>query len=53
MVISSFNLSNLDGANGFTINGIAAFDYSGISVSSAGDVNNDGFDAAQYKSATR
>ncbi|MCC5620326.1 hypothetical protein [Nostoc sp. CHAB 5715] len=44
MVISSFNLSNLDGANGFTINGIAAGDQLGYSVSSAGDVNNDGFD---------
>ncbi|MCC5625038.1 hypothetical protein [Nostoc sp. CHAB 5715] len=44
MVISSFNLSNLDGTNGFTINGIAAGDGSGYSVSSAGDVNNDGFD---------
>ncbi|HYX14720.1 MAG TPA: integrin alpha, partial [Nostoc sp.] len=44
MVISSFNLSDLDGTNGFTINGIAAGDASGYSVSSAGDVNNDGFD---------
>ncbi|MCC5616119.1 hypothetical protein LC605_13790 [Nostoc sp. CHAB 5836] len=44
MVISSFNLSNLDGTNGFTINGITAGDNLGYSVSSAGDVNNDGFD---------
>ncbi|MCC5607716.1 hypothetical protein LC612_13190 [Nostoc sp. CHAB 5834] len=42
VISSSFNLSDLDGANGFTINGIAAGDNSGFSVSSAGDVNNDG-----------
>ncbi len=41
---ASFNLSSLDGSNGFVINGIDAFDESGISVSSAGDINNDGFD---------
>jgi hypothetical protein len=41
---ASFNLSNLDGSNGFAINGIAANDFSGSSVSSAGDVNGDGFD---------
>jgi len=41
---ASFNLSALNGSNGFAINGIAAFDLSGWSVSSAGDVNGDGFD---------
>src|ERR671933_712648 len=41
---ASFNLSALNGSNGFAINGIAARDYSGYSVSSAGDVNGDGFD---------
>src|SRR4028119_247463 len=40
----TFNLSDLDGSNGFAINGIAAYDESGRSVSSAGDVNGDGFD---------
>jgi hypothetical protein len=40
----TFNLSTLNGSNGFAINGIAARDYSGWSVSSAGDVNGDGFD---------
>jgi Ca2+-binding RTX toxin-like protein len=40
----TFNLSTLDGINGFAINGIAANDWSGSSVSSAGDVNGDGFD---------
>ena len=41
---ATLELSALDGSNGFTLNGIDANDYSGISVSSAGDVNNDGFD---------
>jgi len=41
---ASVNLSDLDGSNGFAINGIAAADFSGLSVSSAGDVNGDGFD---------
>ncbi|MBE9078501.1 tandem-95 repeat protein [Romeria aff. gracilis LEGE 07310] len=41
----SFNLANLDGSNGFAINGIDQFaDRSGRSVSGAGDVNGDGFD---------
>ena len=39
-----FNLSTLNGSNGFILNGIDAFDYSGWSVSSAGDVNGDGYD---------
>src|SRR4028118_1826096 len=39
----TFNLSDLNGSNGFAINGIAADDRSGYSVSSAGDVNGDGF----------
>ncbi|MBE9255799.1 FG-GAP repeat protein, partial [Synechocystis salina LEGE 00031] len=41
---SSLNLSDLNGSNGFVINGIDSNDYSGLSVSSAGDVNGDGFD---------
>ncbi|UKP00637.1 beta strand repeat-containing protein [Nostoc sp. UHCC 0870] len=43
-VISVFNLSDLNGSNGFVINGIDRYDYSGSSVSSAGDINGDGFD---------
>ena len=38
------DLSDLDGTNGFILNGIDLFDYSGRSVSSAGDVNGDGYD---------
>ena len=38
------DLSALDGTNGFILNGIDMFDHSGISVSSAGDVNGDGYD---------
>ncbi|AUB44531.1 Ca2+-binding protein, RTX toxin-related (plasmid) [Nostoc flagelliforme CCNUN1] len=40
----SLNLSDLNGTNGFLINGIAAYDYSGESVSNAGDINGDGID---------
>jgi hypothetical protein len=41
---SSFNLSSLDGSNGFVVHGIDAYDSLGYSVSGAGDVNGDGFD---------
>ncbi|BDI17513.1 hypothetical protein ANSO36C_33150 [Nostoc cf. commune SO-36] len=39
-----FDLSSLDGSNGFTIDGINASDSSGASVSNAGDINGDGID---------
>ncbi|MCB1492280.1 MAG: FG-GAP repeat protein, partial [Rhodobiaceae bacterium] len=42
--LSSLDLSTLDGANGFVLDGIDAGDQSGHSVSSAGDVNGDGYD---------
>ena len=40
----TLELSTLDGSNGFVINGKAANDFSGASVSAAGDVNDDGVD---------
>ncbi|GAB4524754.1 MAG: integrin alpha [Pleurocapsa sp.] len=39
-----FDLSTLDGTNGFVINGVSQKDFSGASVSSAGDINSDGID---------
>jgi Ca2+-binding RTX toxin-like protein len=41
---ASVNLGSLDGSDGFRLDGIQEFDYSGFSVASAGDVNGDGFD---------
>ncbi|MCV6598762.1 MAG: integrin alpha, partial [Mangrovicoccus sp.] len=41
---SSFDLSSLDGGNGFVINGEAYIDFSGNAVSGAGDINGDGYD---------
>ncbi|SEQ20704.1 integrin alpha [Nitrosomonas ureae] len=38
------NLSRLNGNNGFRLDGEKQFDFSGYSVSNAGDVNGDGFD---------
>ncbi len=40
---SIINLSDLNGRNGFRLDGVAAYDWSGRSVSSAGDINGDGF----------
>ncbi|MBP6056971.1 MAG: FG-GAP repeat protein [Nitrosomonas sp.] len=44
MAITSIHLSNLNGNNGFRMDGTAVFNFSGSSVSNAGDVNGDGFD---------
>ena len=40
---SAIALASLDGSTGFRLDGIFAFDNSGRSVASAGDVNGDGF----------
>ena len=41
---AAMDLSSLNGNNGFRLDGTAADDRSGYSVSNAGDVNGDGFD---------
>jgi Ca2+-binding RTX toxin-like protein len=41
---STLALSALNGTNGFRLDGVTAWDLSGYSVASAGDVNGDGFD---------
>ena len=46
------DLASLDGSNGFTINGIDSGDYSGGSISGAGDVNGDGIDDVIIGAAT-
>ena len=40
---ANIDLSSLDGTTGFKLSGAAAYDLSGVSVASAGDVNGDGF----------
>ncbi|MCW5736630.1 MAG: FG-GAP repeat protein, partial [Enhydrobacter sp.] len=40
---ANLDLSTLDGSSGFKLSGAAAYDLSGFSVASAGDVNGDGF----------
>ena len=41
---AGLDLSNLDSESGFRLDGVAENDFSGSSVSSAGDVNGDGFE---------
>jgi hypothetical protein len=42
--LERIDLGGLDGTNGLVFTGIIRFDFDGISVASAGDVNGDGFD---------
>lgn len=39
-----FDLAGLDGVNGFKLTGLGAGRQAGVSVSSAGDINDDGYD---------
>jgi hypothetical protein len=41
---ASVDLAGLDGTSGFQVEGAAILDFSGVSVSAAGDVNGDGYD---------
>jgi hypothetical protein len=41
-LVASIDLSSLDGSNGFKLSGVRSGDHTGLSVSSAGDVNGDG-----------
>jgi len=43
-VAHATSLSELNGSNGFRMDGLAAFDHSGVSVAAAGDVNGDGIE---------
>ena len=38
------DLANLDGSHGYVLNGVSAGDFTGNSVSGAGDLNDDGYD---------
>ena len=40
---AAYSLADLDGTNGFVLEGINESDFSGLSVSTAGDVNGDGY----------
>ncbi len=40
---ASLDLGALDGSDGFRISGVTAYDFAGITVNAAGDVNGDGF----------
>ena len=41
---AKFDLATLDGKNGFRVDGATAGSFSGLKVSSAGDINGDSFD---------
>lgn len=41
---STFDLANLNGTNGFVIDGVEGIEGTGVSVSRAGDINGDGLD---------
>ncbi|MCC7092316.1 MAG: FG-GAP repeat protein [Nitrosomonas sp.] len=44
MIMTTINLSDLNGSNGYRVDGALPYDAVGNSVSNAGDINGDGFD---------
>jgi hypothetical protein len=45
---ASFNLSSLNGSNGFIVNGAAPSDFLGYQVDGVGDINDDGIDDVAF-----
>ncbi len=41
---ANIDLANLNGDSGFVLSGLNEFDYAGVAVGGAGDINNDGID---------
>lgn len=41
---ADFDLTNMNGSNGFVLRGVDSNDYSGTAVANAGDINGDGID---------
>ena len=41
---ATFDVATIDGTNGFALEGVAASDQFGLSVSTGGDINGDGYD---------
>jgi len=41
---ANIDLANLNGSSGFVLSGLNEFDYAGVAVGGAGDINNDGID---------
>lgn len=41
---ANIDLANLNGSSGFVLSGFNEFDYAGVDVGGAGDINNDGID---------
>ncbi|MBX3478947.1 MAG: FG-GAP repeat protein [Caulobacter sp.] len=42
--VGNLDVATLDGTNGFKLPAVAVYDYAGVSVANAGDINGDGID---------